>query len=178
MILNEMQRYTDFLTMGAQTTGISLIDFNRTTSTMSGLGLVYKMYGDHFPGAIPVALSGNSPQPAPKYPAGSPDQPEKSSGSPTYPLDMYAALSPDRKYLIVSVVNATESEQKIDLGVTGAHVGGPSTLWQLTANKADAVNRAGQAPQLVIKESPIGNAPATITVAPISVNIYQFPVAQ
>jgi alpha-N-arabinofuranosidase len=178
MILNEMQRYTDFLTMGAQTTGISLIDFNRTTSTMSGLGLVYKMYGDHFPGAIPVALSGNSPQPASKYPAGSPDQPEKSSGSPTYPLDMYAALSPDRKYLIVSVVNATESEQKIDLGVTGAHVGGPSTLWQLTANKADAVNRAGQAPQLVIKESPIGNAPATITVAPISVNIYQFPVAQ
>jgi alpha-N-arabinofuranosidase len=80
--------------MGAQTTGVSLIDFNRTASTMNGLGLVYKMYGDHFAGAIPVALSGNSPQPAPKYPAGSPDQPEKSSGSPTYPLDMFAALSP------------------------------------------------------------------------------------
>ena len=118
MILNEMARYTDFLTMGAQTTGVSLIDFNKTASTLNGLGLVYKMYGDHFPGAIPVALSGNSPQPAPKYPAGSPDQPEKSSGSPTYPLDMYAALSPDRKYLIVSVVNATESEQKANLSVT------------------------------------------------------------
>jgi alpha-N-arabinofuranosidase len=174
MILNEMQRYTDFLTMGAQTTGVSLIDFNRTASTLSGLGLVYKMYGDHFVGAIPVALSGNSPQPAPKYPAGSPDQPEKSSGSPTYPLDMYAALSPDRKYLIVSVVNATESEQKVDLSVIGSHVGGPATLWQLTANKADAVNRVGQAPQLAIKESSIGNAPATIAVAPISVNIYRF----
>jgi hypothetical protein len=48
----------------------------------------------------------------------------------------------------------------------------------LTANKADAVNRAGQAPQLAIKESFIGSAPATITVAPISVNLYQFPVAQ
>jgi len=178
MILNEMQRYTDFLTMGAQTAGVSLIDFNRTASTLNGLGLVYKMYGDRFVGAIPVAVSGNSPQPAPKYPAGSPDQPEKSSGSPTYPLDMVAALSPDRKYLVVSVVNATESEQKFDLGVTGAHVAGPSTLWQLTANKADAVNRAGQTPQLAIKESSIGNAPATIAVAPISVNIYQFPVAQ
>jgi hypothetical protein len=55
---------------------------------------------------------------------------------------------------------------------------GASTLWQLTANKADAVNRAGQAPQLAIKESFIGSAPATITVAPISVNLYQFPVAQ
>ena len=178
MILNEMARYTDFLTMGAQTTGVSLIDFNRTASTLNGLGLVYKMYGDHFVGAIPAALSGNSPQPAPKYPAGSPDQPEKSSGSPTYPLDMYAALSPDRRYLIVSVVNATESEQRFDLSVTGAHVAGPSTLWQLTANSADALNRAGQAPQLAIKESAIGNAPATIAVAPISVNIYRFPVAQ
>jgi alpha-N-arabinofuranosidase len=178
MILNEMARYTDFLTMGAQTSGVSLIDFNRTASTMNGLGLVYKMFGDHFVGAIPVALTGNSPQPAPKYPAGSPDQPEKSSGSPTYPLDMVAALSPDRKFLIVSVVNATETEQKVDLSVTGAHLSGASTLWQLTAKSADALNRVGQEPQLAIKESSIGNAPATITVAPISVNIYQFPVAQ
>ena len=177
MILNEMQRYTDFLTMGAQTTGVSLVDFNRTGSTISGLGLVYKMYGDHFVGAIPVALTGNSPQPAPKFPAGSPDQPEKPSGSPTYPLDMYAALSPDHKYLIVSVVNATEAEQKVDLSVVGAHVAGPSTLWQLTANSPDAVNHAGQAPQLAIKESSIGSAPASITVAPISVNIYRFPMA-
>ena len=178
MILNEMARYTDFLTMGAQTTGVSLIDFNRTASTMNGLGLVYKMYGDHFAGAIPVALSGNSPQPAPRFPAGSPDQPEKSSGSPTYPLDMYAALSPDRKFLIVSVVNATESEQKIDLSVAGAHLAGPSTLWQLTAKSVEAVNRVGQTPQLAITESPIVNAPATIAVAPISVNIYRFPIAQ
>ena len=178
MILNEMARYTDFLTMGAQTTGVSLVDFNRTASTMNGLGLVYQMYGDHFVGAIPVALSGNSPQPAPKFPAGSPDQPEKSSGSPTYPLDMFAALSPDRKFLIVSVVNATETEQKLDLGVTGAKLAGPSTLWQLTAKSADALNHVGQAPQLAIKESSIGDAPATITVAPISVNIYRFPIAQ
>ena len=177
MILNEMARYTDFLTMGAQTAGFSLIDFNKTASTLNGLGLVYKLFGDHFVGAIPVALSGNSPQPAPKYPAGSPDQPEKPSGSPTYPLDMYAALSPDRKFLIVSVVNATESEQKVDLSVTGVHVAGPSTLWQLTAPSVDAVNVTGNPPQLAIKESSIGSAPASITVAPISVNIYQFPVS-
>ena len=178
MVLNEMARYTEFLTMGAQTTGVSLIDFNKTASTLNGLGLVYKMYGDHFVGAIPVALSGNSPQPAPKYPAGSPDQPESSSGSPTYPLDMYAALSPDRKYLIVSVVNATQAEQKVDLSVTGAHLRGPSILWQLTADKADAVNHAGQPAQLAIKQSSLGDAPATITIAPISVNIYQFPVVE
>ena len=120
-----MLRYTDFLTMAAQTTGVSLINFNRTASTMNALGLLYKMYGDHFVGAIPVALTGNSPQPAPKYPAGSPDQPEKSSGSPTYPLDMVAALSPDHRYLILSVVNATESEQNFDLSVAENASGQP-----------------------------------------------------
>jgi alpha-N-arabinofuranosidase len=178
MILNEMARYTDFLTMGAQTTGVSLIDFNRTASTMNGLGLVYKMYGDHFAGAIPVALSGNSPQPAPKFPAGSPDQPEKSSGSPTYPLDVFAALSPDHKFLVVSVVNATESEQKFDLSAVGAHLAGGATLWQLTASSVEAVNRVGQPPQLAIKESSVGDLPATVTVAPISVNLYRFPITQ
>jgi alpha-N-arabinofuranosidase len=91
---------------------------------------------------------------------------------------MFAALSPDRKFLIVSLVNATETEQKLDLSVTGAKLAGPSTLWQLTAKSADALNHVGQAPQLAIKESSIGDAPATITVAPISVNIYRFPIAQ
>jgi len=178
MILNEMLRYTDFLTMAAQTTGVSLIDFNRTASTMNALGLLYKMYGDHFIGAIPVALSGNSPQPAPKYPAGSPDQPQTPSGSPTYPLDMVAALSADHRYLIISIVNATESEQKSDLGVTGAQLAGPSTLWQLTGSSVGAVNHVGQMPQVEVKKIPIGGVPGTITVAPISVNIYQFPIAQ
>ena len=59
MILNEMLRYTDFLTMGAQTTGVALVDFNRTSATMNALGLLYQLYGEQFGGgAIPVALTG------------------------------------------------------------------------------------------------------------------------
>jgi alpha-N-arabinofuranosidase len=93
---------------------------------------MFKLYGSHFvDGSIPVALTGNSPQPSPQYPAGG-DQPETNSGSPTYPLDMFAALTPDRKFLMVSVVNATDKEQRFDLSVAGARVSGPSTLWQLT----------------------------------------------
>ncbi len=179
MILNEMLRYTDFLTMGAQTTGVALVDFNRTSSTINALGLLYQLYGEQFGGgSIPVALTGNSPQPAPKYPAGSPDQPVKTSGSPTYPLDMFAALSPDRKYLVLSVVNATDSEQKFDLNVSGVHLGGPSKLWLLTGQSLTALNRVGQAPQVEVKEIATGDATGTITVAPISVNIYRFAIAQ
>jgi alpha-N-arabinofuranosidase len=178
MILNEMMRYTDFLTMGAQTTGVSLIDFDRTASTLNALGLLYQIYGDNFVGATPVALSGNSPQPAPKFPAGSPDQPVKSSGSPTYPLDMVAALSPDKRYLILSVVNATESEHTFHLRLTGSHLAAAAKLSELTGSSTDAINHAGQPPQIKVKEVQLSGTPGTIAVAPISVNIYRFPLTQ
>ena len=143
--------------MSAHTMGVSTLDYNSTAAAFNTTGLLFKLYGEHFVGAIPVALSGNSPQPAPQYPIGG-DQPKTNSGSPTYPLDMFAALTPDRKYLTIAVVNATESEQKFDLNVTGARLGGPSTLWQMTGKDLDAANHVGQEPQVEVKEIAIGNA--------------------
>ncbi len=178
MIFNEMLRHTDFLTMSAHTMGVSSLDYTPTAATLNTTGLIFKLYGNQFvPGSIPVALTGNSPQPAPKYPIGG-DQPETNSGSPTYPLDMFAALTPDHKFLTLAVVNATESEQKFDLDVTGVRLGGPSTLWQMTAKSLDAANRAGQEPQVGIKQIAIGDAAHSLSVAPISINIYRFPVSQ
>ena len=176
MVLNEMFRHTNFMKMAAYTMGISTLSFNSTGATYNSRGLLYKMYRDHL-GTIPVAVSGNSPQPAPKYPPYG-DQPITSSGSPTYPLDMVAALTEDHKYLTIAVVNGTESEQKFDLNVTGARLAGPSTVWQLTAKTLEAENRVGEAPQVEVKEIPLGAVPQTVSVAPISVNVYRFPVAQ
>ena len=177
MLFNEMLRHTDFLTMAAHTMGTSTIDFNQTSSTLNTLGQVFKLYSNQFPGTIPVAITGNSPQPAPQFPP-APDQPKNSSGSPTYPLDVFAALTPDRKFLTVAVVNATDSEQKLDLNVAGTQIAGPSTLWQLSGKSLDAVDRLGQTPEDEVKEIPIGNAPHSLTVAPISINVYRFPLAK
>ncbi len=176
MILNEMMRYTNFLTMGAQTTGVSLIDFNKTASTMNALGLLYQMYGEHFVGAIPVELTGNSPQPAEKYPAGGPDTPAKSSGSPTYPLDVFAALSADRKSLVVSVANATDAEQKFDLNVAGSKLAGASKAWQMTGPSLTAYNHVGDPAQITVKETSLASAPSSITVPPYSVSVYQLAI--
>ena len=68
MLLDEMLRHTDFITMGAHTMGTSSLDISPTASTINAVGLVYEMYGEHFPGTIPVALSGNSPQPPTQNP--------------------------------------------------------------------------------------------------------------
>ena len=177
MIFNEMLRHTDFLRMSAHTMGVSTLDYTRTAATLNTIGLAFKLYGSHFTaGSIPVALDGNSPQPAPQYPVGG-DQPETNSGSPTYPLDMFAALTPDRKFLTLAVVNATDQEQKFDLQVAGVRVSGPAKLWQLTGNSLEAADRVGQPPQVVVKESAAGDDAHALHVAPFSVDVYQFPVA-
>jgi alpha-N-arabinofuranosidase len=133
MLFNEMMRHTEYITMGAHTMGTSSLDITPTASTINALGLVYELYGEHFPGTIPVQLSGNSPQPA----TGNPpyiEEPKTSSGSPTYPLDVFAALTPDHKFLTLAVVNATEKEQKFNLSAVGVKLAGPSTQWILTGN--------------------------------------------
>jgi len=144
---------------------------------MNTLGLTFKLYANQFVGAIPVALSGNSPQPAPRFPPGG-DQPKTSSGSPTYPLDMVAALTPDRKYLTLAVVNATESGQRLELNVTGVRLEGKPTLWQMTGKDLNASDRVGQEPQVEVKEIELADVQQALSVAPISVDIYRFPVAQ
>jgi alpha-L-arabinofuranosidase len=175
MLLNEWMRHTDYLTMGARTMGTSALDITPTASTYNTIGLTYKMYGEQFPGTIPVALEGNSPQPAtnPNYA----DEPKVRSGSPTYPLDMFAALTPDRKTLILSVVNATEKEQKVDMSVTGTKLAGAAKAWILSGSNLDAANRVGEPEQVQVKETSLANAPSSITVAPYTVSIYRFPVA-
>lgn len=175
LIFNEMLRHTDSMTMAAHTMGTSTLDFNQTGSTLNTLGLVFKMYSNNFPGTIPVAVTGSSPQPAPKYPVGG-DQPATNSGSPTYPLDVFAALTPDRKFLTVAVVNATESEQPLEFNIAGVQLAGPSKLWRMTANSVDAVDRLGQPAQVEVKEIPIDDAPHSLKIAPISINIYRFSV--
>jgi alpha-N-arabinofuranosidase len=177
MILNEMLRHTDFLRMSAHTMGVSTLDYTPTAATFNTTGLVYKLYGDHFvPGSIPVALSGNSPQPQPQYPVGG-DQPKTNSGSPTYPLDMFAALTPDHKFLNIAVVNATQKEQTFHLDLTGMRLDGPPVMWQLTGNDLQATDRVGQAPQVSIKKVAMGADLHSVSVAPISISVYRFPVA-
>lgn len=178
MVFNEMLRETDFLRMTAFTMGVSTLDFNQTAATFNTNGLLFKLYGEHLGnGSIPVALSGNSPQPAPtQHIVG--DLPRTSAGSPTYPLDMIAVLSPDHKFLTLAVVNATDSEQKFELNISGARLTGSATLWQMTGKDLDAANHVGQPPQVEVKETAIGEAPSSLSVAPISVDIYRFPVAQ
>lgn len=176
MVFNEMLRHTGFLRMSAFTMGVSTLNVSPTAASLNTTGLLFKMYGEHMsPGLIPVALTGNSPQPLPTQHLFG-DFPHKQAGSPTYPLDMVAAITPDHKFLNLAVVNATSKTQHFHLSVPGLTLAGPATLWRMTGDTLNAANNLGQPSQVTLKAIHMQATPSSVEVAPTSIDIYRFPL--
>jgi alpha-N-arabinofuranosidase len=144
-------------------------------------GQVMKVLHDHFAGALPVAVSGSSPQLPGKGTVGI-DNSARPSGSPTYPLDVFAALSADRKTLAISVINPTETPQECVLNLAGVQASGAAEVSQLTApaGAAPAAPAPGMGrfggPPATVAHATLPQAPGTITVPPASMTVYQFHV--
>jgi alpha-N-arabinofuranosidase len=132
------------------------------------------MYRDHF-GVIPAQVSGDSPQPKPAFPAGG-DQPAVNPGSDTYPLDVSAALSEDRKTLTFAVINPSDSQQSMNLSISAAKLARQGKLWQMAPLSIDAANTVGKKPEVEVTEQPLGPLPGTISLPPFSVNIYSYAI--
>ena len=175
MVLQEMLRHTDFMKMSAFTMGVSTLDITPTGATLNTNGAVFKLYGEHFgAGTLPLTVDGESPQPAPRYSVGF-DHPQVRAGSPTYPLDVIAALSADRQTLKVAVVNATMQPQQLLLRIKGGRPRGTGTVWVLAGQRLDATNSVGQPPQVTVRQGKVPALTRSITVPPISTSIYEFP---
>ncbi len=171
---HEMFRHSDLYQLGGFTFATAMISADRTDAVLSPTGLLFKMYREHF-GAVPVDVSGDSPQPKPLYPAGG-DQPRVNPGSDTYPLDVSAALSDDRRTLTFAVLNPSDSEQRLNLSVSGTKLSNQGRLWRMAPATVDATITVGQKPGVAIEEQGLASVPASMTVPPFSVSIYAFPV--
>jgi alpha-N-arabinofuranosidase len=175
MVLQEMLRYTNFLTMSAFTTGASTMDVTPTASVRNATGEVFALYGEHFgEGTLPVSVDGNSPQPEPRYPVGF-DHPNVRAGSPTYPLDVVAGLSADRQRLRIAIVNPTFEPQAMAVELRGFKPRGSGKVWRLGDGHPEAVNKVGSAAQVMIRESRAPSLGRRLKVPPVSVSIYEFP---
>ncbi|HEV2576464.1 MAG TPA: alpha-N-arabinofuranosidase [Acidobacteriaceae bacterium] len=170
---HEMFRHSDVFSMAALTFATATITSNRTEAVLNPTGLLFKMYRDHF-GQIPVEVMGNSPQPKPVFPAGG-DQPAVNPGSDTYPLDVSAALSVDRRTLTIAVLNPSNSEQSIELAIHGATLASAGKLWRMAPDSIDATIKLGAKAEVQVEEQKLGALPGTVTVRPFSVNIYSYP---
>ena len=171
---HEMFRHSDVFQMGAFTFATAMMSANRTEAILNPTGMLFKMYRDHF-GTIPVTVTGDSPQPKPTFPAGG-DQPAVNPGSDTYPLDVSAALSEDRKTLAIAVLNPSESEQSIKIAIQGAKLANAGKLWRMAPDSINATVQVDKKPEVQVEEQSLGSLPESITVRPFSVNIYSYPV--
>jgi alpha-N-arabinofuranosidase len=177
LFLNEVFRHSDVVQASCATGGMGtvLIDNTGEATGLSAEGLVLKIMANHFTNALPVAVSGNSPQQAAPGTVFV-DTPNVPIGSQTFPLDVTAALSNDRKKLIFSVVNATETAQEFSLKVTGIKLRGPGTLRQIAPPSVNSVNVAGQKPAVEIVEHPQDALPDTVQLPPVSISVYEFEI--
>jgi alpha-N-arabinofuranosidase len=173
---HEMFRHSDLYQLGGFTFATAMLSANRTDAVLSPTGLLFKMYSDHF-GTLPVEISGDSPQPRPIYPAGG-DQPAVNPGSDTYPLDVTAAFSGDRKTLTFAVLNPSDSEQRLKLSVNGVKLAGEGRLWRMAPETVDATITVGQKPGVEVQERTLGAVPDAMAVPPFSVSIYAYAVEE
>jgi alpha-N-arabinofuranosidase len=170
LVFHEMFRHTDLIRMAGHTMGTSSIEFNSYEAALNTTGLLFQLYRDHF-GTVPVEVQGNLPPPAPRYPVGG-DQPKVNAGSPTYPLDVSAALSSDGKLLTIAVVNPTESAQELALNIKGADLRGTGRHWHMSGQRIDSMTGLTRH-EVQVVETPIAGAPQTLQAAPISIDIYE-----
>ncbi len=171
---HEMFRHSGLYQLGAFTFATAMMSENRTDAVLNPTGLLFKMYRDHF-GTIPVEVSGDSPQPKPIFPAGG-DQPSVNPGSDTYPLDVSAAFSDDRKTLTFAVLNPSDSEQQMKLAINGVKLASQGQVWRMAPSSVDATITVGQKPGVEVEEQKLTSVPDAMTVPAFSVNIYSFAV--
>jgi alpha-L-arabinofuranosidase len=184
LVYHEFFRHSDTVGLAVATGGMGTLanDANGDAIGLRMEGQVMKLLHDHFAGALPVAVTGSAPQVRTKGVVGI-DNSARPSGSPTYPLDVFAALSADRRRLAISVINPTEVPQDCELTVTGVQSSGPATVLQLaaTAEAAPAPAPAGPArmfggPPATATRSTLPLAPRRVTLPAASMTVYQFEV--
>jgi alpha-L-arabinofuranosidase len=171
--LNELFRHSDVFTMGGFTFAGSTLSSSRTEAVLNPIGLMFALYSQHY-GRIPLAVSGNAPQPERTARVGG-ETPNVNAGSPTYPIDVAAALSEDETTLTLSIVNPTESPRQLLLDLHGLGVSGPGKVWRMAPPSVASANLVGREAQVRIEESSV-DAAGVLTIPAISVGVYAFPI--
>ena len=172
--MNEMFRHSGLFAVSAYTAFSRLLAYDKTDVTVSPLGLMFEVYRQHY-GTIPVPVTGNSPQHDVQGTVNV-DKPKVPSGSDTYPLDVVAAFTADRKTLTIAVVNPTESAQQLDATFTGVALKGNGKLWLIAPRDLTALNEPGKPAVVNIGENTLQEAPGKLEIPPISISIYELPV--
>jgi alpha-N-arabinofuranosidase len=177
LCLHEMFRNSDKVEASCATGGLRLLTGPDGDAVgFASEGVVMKLLQTHFLNALPLTLDGDSPQ---QLVPGTPfvDRGLKPTGSPTYPLDILAAFSADRKKILLSVVNPSEEGHSFSPKFSGVKLRSQGKLYQIAPPSVSSTNEAGKEPSVKIVESALNELPETLLAPPVSVSLYEFDVA-
>jgi alpha-N-arabinofuranosidase len=176
LCLHEMFRHSDKITASCATGGLRLLtDITGDAVGFPAEGVVMKLMQTHFLDARPILVDGNSPQQQVRG-TNFVDKGPTPSGSPTYPLDVLAAFSSDRKTFLMSVVNPTEDEHSLTPRISGIKLRQRGKLYQIAPPGVNSANEAGKEPVVNIADSEQAKFPETVQCPPVSVSLYEFEV--
>jgi alpha-N-arabinofuranosidase len=177
LFLHELFRHSDMVAASCPTGGLYTVLTDNTGEAVgfAAEGLVMKLMATHFAGALPVEVSGNSPQ-QPMRGTQMVDIGTRPTGSPTFPLDVVAAVSGDRKTFLLSVVNPTEEAQELSPRITGVQLRATGKLWQIAGPALDTAGEGDKKPPVAIREYPQKELADKLQVPPTSVSVYAFDI--
>ena len=183
LVYHEFFRHSDMVALAVATGGMMTLASDAHGDAVGYRldGLLIKLFHDRFAGTLPVAVTGNSPQHTIQGTVAV-DLSARPSGSPTYPLDIFAALSADKKMLTISVVNPTETAQDCDLTLTGVQPVGGAKFWQLTGPPGKSTASMGfgpsafAGPPATMAEGSLPQAPGRVALPPASISVCEFAV--
>jgi alpha-N-arabinofuranosidase len=178
LCFHEMFRHSDMIAASCATGGLRTVLTDNTGEAVgfAAEGLVMKLMQTKFLSAFPIAVDGDSPQqlvPGTAFV----DRGTKPTGSPTYPLDVLAAFSSDRKKFLISVVNPTEEVHSFKSTISGVRLRGQGKLYQIAPPSVNSSNEVGKEPGVKIAETAQNGIPATVEVPAVSVSLYEFDIA-
>ena len=153
--LHEYFRNSDIYFMANYAQTVNVIGCIKTTKTAAGFAttaLPLKLYREHF-GELPVAV-----------------------GEMEGPLDVSAALTDDEDYLTVAIVNPTWDTYMLDIGIEGVETRGDAQRWLIMGDDPMAYNNPGEKPNVAIEQTDDVDLTETVTIEPLSINLYKVRV--
>jgi alpha-N-arabinofuranosidase len=153
--LHEYFRNSDLYWMANYAQTVNVIGCIKTTKTdafFAATGVPLTLYREQF-GTIPVKVGGS-----------------------TAKLDVAAALTEDKKYLTIGVVNATWDTHELTIDLSGARFAGKAKNWTIANENPLAHNDPDNKGEVAIREGKSIDISETVSIKPLSIVLYKVRV--
>jgi len=153
--LHEYFRQSDIIFMANYAQTVNVIGCIKTTKThadFDSTGFPLVLYRKEF-GTIPVSVEHQAA-----------------------PLDVAAALTSDKKFLTVAVVNPTTETAQLKLDLNSVRPARKAQTWIIAGNDPMACNQPGEPRKVDIEEAGATDLSGNVTVKPLSVTLWKIAI--